>query len=170
MLFVSALPGVVVKVRASRALYAWRRARTEDERRAWYYQSMLIDGAYAKEARLFGFGDTVRGWFRGVRARLREGARGAAAPPRRGGLAAQALRWCRCSWPSGTSPRTPGGPPHAGGPRPLLHGRAARVSAFLQELLSGLAGLYEDNLFLSSFEEFLALPSRVKDPERPRAA
>ncbi len=56
VLFASALPGVAVKVRSARALFAWERARTEDERRAWYYQWLLIDGAYAKELRAFDFG------------------------------------------------------------------------------------------------------------------
>ena len=61
VLFASALPGIVVKVRSARALFAWERARTEDERRAWYYQWLLIDGAYAKEVRAFDFGKVVKG-------------------------------------------------------------------------------------------------------------
>ncbi len=50
----------------------------------------------------------------------------------------------------------------------LFYAAAQRGLASLQELLSGLAGFYEDNLFLSNFFEFLGLPSRVREPERPR--
>ena len=169
MLFVSALPGVVVKIRASRALYAWRRARTEDERRAWYYQSMLIDGAYAKEARLFGFGDTVRGWFRELRARLRGEHEQLLRRRAAGDLAAQALGVVPVFAALGYLAAGTVAGRHTLGDLVLYYTAVQRGSAFLQELLSGLAGLYEDNLFLSSFEEFLALPVRVRDPERPEA-
>ena len=169
VLFVSALPGVAVKVRASRALYDWRRSRTEDERRSWYYQSMLIDGAYAKEARLFDFGDTVRGWFQNVRARLR-GEHESLLRRRVGGeLAAQALgvvpvfvflAYLAAATAAGS---------HTLGDLVLYYTAVQRGSVFLHELLSGLASLYEDNLFLSSFEEFLSLPTRVTAPQRPAA-
>jgi ATP-binding cassette subfamily B protein len=167
VLFASTLPGVVVKVRASRALYAWRRSRTEDERRAWYYQSMLIDGAYAKEARLFGFGDTVRGWFRTLRARLRGEHEVLLRRRAAGDLAAQALAVVPVFVALGYLAVGTVAGRHTLGDLVLYYTAVQRGSTFLQELLSGLAGLYEDNLFLSSFEEFLTLPSRVREPERP---
>lgn len=40
----------------------------------------------------------------------------------------------------------------------------------LQSLLRGLAGLYEDNLFLMDFERFLSLKPRVPAPARSFAA
>jgi ATP-binding cassette subfamily B protein len=169
VLFAAALPGAIVKVLASRALYAWRNSRTEDERRAWYYQSMLIDGAYAKEARLFGFGATVRGWFRKLRARLR-GEREALLRHRAAGdLVAQALAVVPVFVALGYLAAETVAGRHTLGDLVLYYTAVQRGSAFLQEVLSGLAGLYEDNLFLSSFEEFLALPTHVKDPEKPEA-
>jgi ATP-binding cassette subfamily B protein len=39
-----------------------------------------------------------------------------------------------------------------------------RGQGFLQEMLSGLAGLYEDNLFLSNLYEFLDLKPKVVEP------
>jgi ATP-binding cassette subfamily B protein len=39
-----------------------------------------------------------------------------------------------------------------------------RGQGFLQEMLSGLAGLYEDNLFLSNLYEFLDLKRKVVEP------
>jgi ATP-binding cassette subfamily B protein len=167
VLFLSALPGIVVKFRASRALYAWRRERTEDERRAWYYQSMLIDSGSAKEARLFGFGEAVRGWFRAVRGRLRGEHEALLRRRAAGDFVAQvlgvapvfaALAWLAAGTAAGR---------HTVGDLVLYYTAVQRGSAFLQELLTGLASLYEDNLFLASFEEFLGLPARVRSPQGP---
>ena len=44
-----------------------------------------------------------------------------------------------------------------------------RGQDFLREILSGLAGLYEDHLFLASLYEFLDLERRIVEPARPRA-
>jgi ATP-binding cassette subfamily B protein len=43
-----------------------------------------------------------------------------------------------------------------------------RGQGFLQEMLSGLAGLYEDNLFLSNLYEFLDLKRKVIEPVHGR--
>jgi ATP-binding cassette subfamily B protein len=43
-----------------------------------------------------------------------------------------------------------------------------RGQDFLREILSGLAGLYEDHLFLASLYEFLDLERRIVEPARPR--
>jgi ATP-binding cassette subfamily B protein len=169
VLFAAALPGVVVKVLASRALYAWRRSRTEEERRAWYYQSMLIDGAYAKEARLFGFGATVRGWFRALRARLRREHETLLRHRAGGDLVAQAFAVVPVFVALGYLAAETVAGRHTLGDLVLYYTAVQRGSAFLQEVLSGLAALYEDNLFLTSFEEFLALPAHVREPEKPEA-
>ena len=168
VLFASALPGIGVKVRSARALFAWQRERTEDERRAWYYQWLLIDGAYAKEVRAFDFGNMVRAWFRELRTRLR-GERLALLKSRTWGqMAAQAvgvvplygsLAYLTAETVAGRQTL---------GDLVLFYAAAQRGLASLQELLSGLAGFYEDNLFLANFFEFMELPSRVREPEHPR--
>jgi ATP-binding cassette subfamily B protein len=168
VLLASALPGLAVKVRSARSLFAWQRARTEDERRSWYYQWLLIDGAYAKEIRAFAFGSVVRAWFRTLRTRLRAERLDLLKRRTWAQMAAQAL---------GVAPlygslayltaETLAGRQTLGD-LVLFYAAAQRGLASLQELLSGLAGLYEDNLFLSNFFEFLGLPSHVREPERPR--
>ncbi|HET7291025.1 MAG TPA: ABC transporter ATP-binding protein [Vicinamibacteria bacterium] len=168
VLFASALPGILVKVRSARELFAWQRSRTEHERRAWYYQQMLIDGAYAKEARAFGFGDVVRGWFRNTREGLRRERLELLRKRTWGQMAAQAV---------GVAPlygalvylvlETAAGRQTLGD-LVLFYTAAQRGLSSLQELLAGLAGFYENNLFLSNFSEFLELPSRIVEPERPR--
>jgi ABC-type multidrug transport system fused ATPase/permease subunit len=43
-----------------------------------------------------------------------------------------------------------------------------RGLGFLRQVLSGMAGLYEDNLFLANLYEFLDLKPKVKEPDHPR--
>jgi len=43
-----------------------------------------------------------------------------------------------------------------------------RGQSFLQQMLSGLAGLYEDNLFLSNLHEFFDLKPKVVEAPHPR--
>ncbi len=38
----------------------------------------------------------------------------------------------------------------------------------LQSVLGGVAGLYEDNLFLTYYHDFMALGPKVVDPAAPR--
>jgi ATP-binding cassette subfamily B protein len=71
VLFVAAVPGIVVKIRHSNRLYQWYTRRTETERRAYDYHRMLTDVAHAKEMRLFGLGDIFRERYRTIRTILR---------------------------------------------------------------------------------------------------
>ena len=57
----AAIPGALVRVRFSRKMYAWQRARTMAERQTWYFHWILTDGTCAKEVRVFGLGSLFRG-------------------------------------------------------------------------------------------------------------
>jgi ATP-binding cassette subfamily B protein len=168
VVFAAAAPGAWIKVRASRALHAWRTTRTEDERRAWYYQSMVIDGAYAKEARVFGFGPTVSAWFRDLRARMRGERESLLVSRAKGDLAAQVLAVAPVFALLASLVSEVFSGRRSVGDVVLFYAAIQRGLGFLQEMMSGLAGLYEDNLFLASFFEFLDLPSRLRDPAAPR--
>ena len=71
VLFVTALPGVVVRLRYAQTLFRWRRDSTPAERQAWYYDWMLVDGGHAKEIRLFALGPLFIQRFRDLRRQLR---------------------------------------------------------------------------------------------------
>lgn len=49
----------------------------------------------------------------------------------------------------------------------MYFGAFQQGQAFLNSLMTGIAGLYEDNLFLTSLYDFLDLESKVKEPDNP---
>ncbi len=168
LLFVSTLPGVALRVAHSRRLYRWSRRRTPLQREAWYYHWVLTLDSFAKEVRLFGLGDLLRDRFRKLRKLLRgerlaltrrrtahealaQGLATAAVFAALGFVSLQALRGAITL-----------------GDLVMYYQAFQRGQGYLRELLNGLAGLYEDGLFLHDLNEFLDLPVEVGDPETPR--
>jgi ATP-binding cassette, subfamily B, bacterial len=50
----------------------------------------------------------------------------------------------------------------------MYYGAFQTALSSLQQTLTGLAGLYDDNLFLTYYHEFMALEPRVVDPPKPK--
>jgi ATP-binding cassette subfamily B protein len=50
----------------------------------------------------------------------------------------------------------------------MYFGAFQRAQDFFREMLTGFAGLYENNLFLADFDRFLALQPAIADPPDPR--
>lgn len=166
VLFLAALPGAYVRLTHSRRMYSFEQKQAENERRAWYYHWALTDSGHAKESRLYGTGALFQGRFRALRKALREGrlaltrrralrdfvAQTAAALAIFGALAfvsAQAVR----------------GAITMGALVMYYMGFQSGLS-YIQAVLRGLAGLYEDNLFLTNFYQFLDLtPGIVAPPD-----
>jgi ATP-binding cassette, subfamily B, bacterial len=169
VLFVTVLPGIVVKIRHADRLYEWHSRRAETERRAYDYHRMLTDIIHAKELRLFGLGDVFRQRHRNLRDTLR-GERLALAKIRsKFDLIAQAgviislfAMFAFIAWQTLQGALTIGD-------MVMFHQAFQRAQTALQDILGGLAGLYEDNLFLTHFYGFLDLEPRVAAPE-PAAA
>jgi ATP-binding cassette subfamily B protein len=164
----AALPGAYVRLRYSGKLYSWERERSVVDRRSWYLHWLLTDGAHAKEIRLFELGETLRAWYRDLRRRLR-GER--LAITRRRSLADLGSQTIATLAVFGTFAyiawRTIRGLITLGDMIMYYQAFQTGLSA-LQSLLGAIAGLYEHNLFLSFYHEFMALEPRVVDPVEPR--
>ena len=106
VLFVAVLPGIAVKLRNARKLYAWQASRTKTERRAWDFHRMLTSASHAKELRIFGLGQVFRERYRELREKLREERMRLTLGRAGFDLVAQAAPSCRSS---GCSPSWPGG-------------------------------------------------------------
>lgn len=50
ILLTAAAPGILVRIKYSRVMYRWQRAKTPDERKAMYYNWILTGSAQAKES------------------------------------------------------------------------------------------------------------------------
>lgn len=169
ILFIAVVPGIFVRMRYSGKLYRWQREKTQTERKSWYYHWMLTGDQHAKEIRLFDLGGLFRERFRGLRRILRGEKMGLSRRRSIADLIAQigstaaiygsyafiAFRTVRGDITIGDL---------------FMYFQAfQRGQGYLQQLLSGLAGLYEDNLFLSNFYEFMDIRPGIRPPSNPRS-
>jgi len=168
VLLVGSLPGVLVRLHFSRRTFDWQRERTHLERRSWYYHWTLTDAAHAKETRLFGLGELFRSRYREVREILRREGLRLGFLQARANLAVQVLSvtliygtYAFIGYRAVLGAITIGGL--------VMYFQAfQRGQGALNELLRGLSGLYEDNMFLTNVDEFMELRPRVEVPAAPR--
>lgn len=166
ILFIAVLPGIIVKIRHADRLYEWQLRRTETERRTYDYHRMLTDLYHAKEVRLFNLGNLFRERYRELREALR-GERLLLAKSRAvfdliaqagailalfGVLAFIVFRTVQGAMTIGDMV--------------MYYQAFQRAQSYLQEIMAGLAGLYEDNLFLNHLYNFLDLQPQVAEPSR----
>ncbi len=169
VLFVAVVPDALVHLRYANAFYAWRRARTPAERHAQYYDWMMTGSAHAQELRLFDLGQWFTQQFRALRDRLRRerlqlvasrsavefGAQLGATLAVFGAYAFIAIEAVQGGITLGDLV--------------MYFAAFQRGQEFLRQLLRGLAGLYEDHLFLTNLYEFLDLERKLAEPARPQA-
>ena len=168
IVLVAALPSALVRLRFSGKMYRWQRESTPTDRQSWYLHYLLTDGSHAKELRLFDLGTYFRDWFRGLRKTLR---RERLAITTRRSLADLASAAVATIAVFGTfayiAKKTLDGTMKLGGLLGYYLALQTGLSA-LQQVLTGFAALYEDNLFLTYFHEFLAQERTVAEPDQPR--
>ena len=164
ILFVAVLPGIAVRFRYAGKMYRWQQEKTSTERQAAYLNWMLTGGGHAKEIRLFDLGHLFVGRFRALRRKLRREKLEIAARRSVAELVAQtsAIVAIYGSY-AFIAYRTVQGTITLGD-LVMYYQAFQRGQGFLQEMLGGLAGLYEDNLFLSNLYEFLDLKRKVIEP------
>jgi ATP-binding cassette subfamily B protein len=163
-LFMAVISGTVVRLIFTGKMYRWQREQTANERQAGYLNWILTDSSHAKEIRLYDLGALFMRRFSAVRQKLRKGK---LAITRRRSLADFAAQTAttvaiygsyayiayQAMWGQITL-----------GDLVMYYQAFQRVQGSLQGLLSSLAGLYEDNLFLSNLYEFLDLKRKVIEP------
>jgi ATP-binding cassette subfamily B protein len=161
-LLLAALPAGMIRLIYARQLFGFEQSRVQLERQAWYYHWMITSLDFAREIRLLGIGSLFAERFSNLRRQLREGrleisarrvrrdvlAQGGATVVLYGTLAAMAFFAIQGSMTLGVIVM-------------YFQGYQRALNA-LQNVLQGLAWLYEDNLFLSHFYVFLDLPTSVE--------
>jgi ATP-binding cassette, subfamily B, bacterial len=167
VLLLAAVPNALVRARFSERFFGWAREHTQAERRAWYYHFVLSDGGHAREIRLFDLGRMFGERYQEIRAALRAGhlalGRRRLAGDLIGQIVASVLVFGTYAF---VAARALAGAISLGGF--VMYFQAfQRGLTSLHGLLSGIASLYEDSLFLRNYEEFLTMPARVVDPSEP---
>lgn len=170
LLALAALPPLCFKLNRARRLFEWRKSLTPLEREAAYFHSVLSDNAGAKDVRLYQHGDFCRSRFRAARERLRE----ERVAWRRYVLTREAAGMAVGLLATGLSLLWMAGRLLEGaatlGALVLCVQSVQRGQAALTALLNALAALFEDALFLQSFEDLLNQPALIRAPEHPVAA
>ena len=154
-------------MRYSRKVYHWQRERTETERQAWYTHWLLTGGPHAKEMRIFGLGETFRAMFRDLRTVLRRERIGIARGRATADFAAGAVAVLATFGTFAYIARQTIYGSITLGSMVMYYQAFQQGLSSLQSVLQGLAGLYEDNLFLTYYHEFMGLEPRVVAPAQP---
>lgn len=168
ILFAAVISGTAVRLRYTGKMYRWQREQTSTERQAGYLYWMLTDCSHAKEIRLFDLGPLFMRRFRDVRRKLRKGRLAITRSRSIADFAAQSFATVaiygsyayvayQAIWGKATL-----------GDLVMYYQAFQRIQGSLQGVLSSLAGLYEDNLFLSNLYEFLDLKRTVIEPVHAR--
>lgn len=168
ILFVAVVPETLVQLKFAGRMFRWQRQRTPTERQASYLHWMITGETHAKEIRLFDLGDLFRSRSRDVRRELRGERLDIAKRRSLAGLLAQAGAMLAIFGSYAfVAYRTVHGMLTMGD-LVMYFGALQRGQGFLRGFLSGLAGLYENNLFLANLMEFLDLKPKVVDPPHPK--
>lgn len=167
-LALAAVPAALVKTKFAGETYRWQRSRTPKERYAWYLHWLLTGGDYAKEIRLFDLGHLFKSQYHDLRKVIREERLKITFRRSAHDLLAQSLAVLIVFGSLAfISYKTVQGALTLGD-LVMYFGAIQQSQSLLSSLLTGLAGLYEDSLFLSSLSEFLVLKPRVSDPSSPK--
>lgn len=167
LLAVAVLPAILVRLGFVQVLYRLERKHTLNERRAWYFEHMLIGQEFAKEIRIFDLGEMImarhralRGMLRGIR--LRVDVQRAVLEVVADAVAQVAVYGSFLF----VGYRTVMGDLTLGD-LVVFYQAFQRGQGFLQAFLNNLASLYEHNVFILNLYEFLDIPRKVLEPEKP---
>jgi ATP-binding cassette, subfamily B, bacterial len=162
-----ALPGAWVRILYSRRTYRFEQEQTKQERKAWYYHWLLTNSFPAKELRLFNLGSLFRTRYRDLRQALRAGRLALSRRRSLAGLVAQSLATLASFGVLAyIAYRTYKGTITIGS-LVMYYSGLQLAAGSVSAILSGFAGLYEDNLFLSNLYTFLDLKPRITAPAKP---
>jgi ATP-binding cassette subfamily B protein len=168
-LLAAALPGLFVKTQFSTRLYRWTRRRTPTERLTRYFTTMLTSIEYAKEVRVFGLGEEFRKRHRELRQQVMRERLELSRKHRLQDLLAQMLTLAAVFAAMFFIALRALAGAISVGDVVMYFGAFQRAQDFFRDVLTGLATLHENNLFLADFVRFLALEPKVVDPPHPRA-
>jgi ATP-binding cassette subfamily B protein len=168
VLLVAVLPDVIVRLGFSGKMYRWQRERTPTERQAGYFDFLLTNAWHAKEVRLNDLGDLLMRRFRDLRVQLRREQIALAKQRATISAGAQVVSTLAVYGAYAFIAYNALGGAITLGDLVMYFQAFQRGQGYLQGFLSGITGLYEDNLYLANLDEFLELKSRVTSPSDAR--
>jgi ATP-binding cassette subfamily B protein len=168
ILLAAALPGLVIKTIHSRRHFVWAQSRTAIHRLAHYLSTLMTSAVFAKEIRLFGLGDAIRSRYEAIRKAVIRDRIQLVTRRSLADLAAQVVAVAAVFGSFLVVARWTLTNAISVGDMVMYFGAFQRAQDYFKDMLSGLAGLYEDNLFLTDFQRFGSLRATIVDPPAPR--
>lgn len=168
LLFVSVIPGLIVRFRYSHKMFQWQRSRTILERKSWYFNWMLTGLAHAKEIRIFNLGTLFRDRFNDLRRQLRQEKIALAVKRSTSEFLAQTVSVAAIFCALACIVYRAVHNLITLGDLFMYFALFQRIQTSFQGLLTSFANLYEGNLFLANLYEFLDLKPRVVEPVHPK--
>lgn len=165
---VAAIPVVAYRLKQAEALYALHREKTALERMSQYLNQVMTTAENAKEVRIFGFGPALASRFASLRSRIRASLRHLSAQGYRRQFITESAAAVAAFGSLAFIVYAAVQQAISLGELVMYFGAFQVALGALRPTLAGVAELYENNLFLSSLYEFLAVPRSVPEPARPQ--
>ncbi|MDP2852976.1 MAG: ABC transporter ATP-binding protein [Smithellaceae bacterium] len=167
VLCASLIPGLFFRIKYADRMFQWQSDRSATDRAATYFNWLITSQYYAKEVRLYDLGPLFIKRFRDLRQLLRREKIGIAFRYALTELVAEAFATLAIFGSLAfIAYRTVQGMMTLGD-MVMYYQAFQRAQGYLKEMLNGLASLYEDNLFLSNFYDFLDLKPTIIEPAKP---
>jgi ATP-binding cassette, subfamily B, bacterial len=167
-LLLAALPGLAIKARFSSRLYQWTLRETANQRLARYLNTVLTTIEFAKEIRLFDLGGVFRDRHQVLRTALRQDRLSMMTRRSVSDLLANVVAVLAVFASMYVIARQALDGSVTIGDMVMYFGAFQRAQDTFRDVLAGLAGLYEDNLFLADFKAFMTLQPMVTESRSPR--
>lgn len=164
ILFVSVISGTAVRLAYTGKMYRWQSGQASTQRQAGYLNWLLTDISHAKEIRLFALGNMFIRRFRDIRRKLREGKLSIIRKRAIANFFAQTFATAAIYSVYAYLVYQAIAGSITFGDLAMSYQAFQRVKGAVEGILSSLAGLYEDSLFLSNLYEFLDLKRTVPEP------
>jgi ATP-binding cassette subfamily B protein len=166
-LFAGTLPALYVALRTTWRFHRWRVANTVNQRRLSYYHHALTSDLMAAEIRLFNLGAHFRAAYRELRRKLRTERLGLSKSQLAAqigasltGLVSMALTLAWMAWQAMRGLFNLGD-------MAMLYQAMNVGQRLMRNLLTGIASIYRNLLFLDDLFVFLDIDPILKDPETP---
>lgn len=166
VMILAAIPGALVRLYYARKTFRFEQEQAQSERLSWYHHWLIISSEYAKEMRLFDLGSLLVRRYKELRKELRQGRLNLTQKRVIVDFLAQALATLAIFASLGLAAyQAITGAISLGDLIAIYMGFQLGLNA-MQTIMRSLAGLYEDNLFLTHFYQFLELEPKIKEPAR----
>ncbi len=168
VLFIGAIPAMLVRVKYTGVMYRWQRQRTSMERQAWYRGALITGEHSAKEIRLFNLGHHFLEQFKELRHEIFREKLAIKIKNSAANLLAQASAGIFIFAVYGFIVYQTIQGDLKLGDLVLYHQALQRGQNALKIIVDNLGRLYEDNLFLTNLFEFLELEPKVIETKSPK--